>query len=875
MILRASTPIRRIRRQRPRPKPKRSSRFRLSPHVLPAEYDLHLEPDLEKGTFEGRVRIAVDLGRPARDIQLHALDLKIDSAAAFRDGAELRAKARLEPMDQTVALRFGKPLPAGRATLSLRFHGRLNEHLRGLYAARSGERRYAFTQLEAADARRMFPCFDEPSFKARFRVAVTARPGDVVLSNMAVEREEAASSGKRTVHFAETPRLSTYLLAVAVGPLEGSRVEHVGGTPVRIWHGPGKSQLVDFGLDAAVASLSRLEEYFGIPYPYGKLDLVAVPDFEAGAMENAGAVFFRETLLLLDPATASLPERKRTAEVIAHELAHMWYGDLVTMAWWDDLWLNEAFATWMAYRVIDDWKPAWRMWQGYEHDRAGALALDALANTHPIYTRVRNVAEATENFDAITYEKGAAVVRMIEHYLGASAFRDGVRVYMQRHREGNAVASDLWSALEEASGKEVARVAQVWIEKAGFPLVRFGRAKGSDVSVRQERFFADPRIQAARRRARWPVPLVVRQGGSNGSTVSRYLIDRNASGISLNGSGRPQWYFGNADAGGFYRVEHDPENLAKLVSRLRDGLTAVERMALVGDQWALVRCGRATIESFLDIADALGEEQEYDVLDALGGPLGLIDDQIVEPASDVERRFRNWVVARFRPPFERLGWSAADEEDDPPRLRRAALLRLAGLIAEDPRVLEEAPRRLEAYLVDRSRLEANLADSVVALAARVGDRALYNRYRALVAEARTPQERRRFLLNLGSFRDPEIIRATLASLLTSEIPTQDVAFVIIRLFGNPAGRAQAWRFLQKRWKELSRRIPPLMVSRLVESTPALREPRFAAEVRAFFRKHPVPEATRAVKQAVEVFRLNAELRRRTTASLGRWLGSRQ
>src|SRR5262245_33241870 len=268
----------------------------------------------------------------------------------------------------------------------------------------------------------------------------------------------------------------------------------------------------------------------------------------------------------------------------------MWYGDLVTMAWWDDLWLNEAFATWMAYRVVDDWRPEWRMWHGFEHDRAGALALDALANTHPIYAVVRSVAEATENFDAITYEKGAAVVRMIEHYLGAEDFRGGVRVYMRRHREANAVAGDLWRALEEASGKEVTRVAQAWIETAGFPLVAIAPAPGRDgraLRVRQERFFADPRVPAARRRGRWPVPLVVRFGGDGGSEVARFLVDRAADTVELPDASGVDWYFGNADAGGFYRVLHDPTTRAALRARLGEGLSAVERLALAGDTWAL------------------------------------------------------------------------------------------------------------------------------------------------------------------------------------------------------------------------------------------------------------------------------------------------
>ncbi|TMA37429.1 MAG: M1 family metallopeptidase [Deltaproteobacteria bacterium] len=857
------------------PKTERPSRFRLPPDVRPREYDIHLEIDLDAGRFRGEVQIAVGLERARREVVLHAAELKVERAAARVDGDEVAARVRADGADQAVTLRFPRALPAGEAQLVLRFAGKLNEHLRGLYAASADGRRYAFSQCEAADARRIFPCFDEPAFKARFRLAVTVPRGLQAVSNSPIEREEDTAGG-HVFHFAPTPPLSTYLFALAVGPLEASAMRLLGDVPIRIWHVPGKGRLTELGLEAAAEALRRLEDYFDIPYPYGKLDLVAVPDFEAGAMENAGAVFFRETLLLLDPATVSLNEHKRAAEVIAHELAHMWYGDLVTMAWWDDLWLNEAFATWMAYRVVDDWRPEWRLWHAFEHDRAGALALDALANTHPIYAEVRSVAEATQNFDAITYEKGAAVVRMIEHFLGPEQFRGGVRLYMRRHREGNAVAADLWRALEEASGREVGRLAQAWIEKAGFPLVTFGPAKGDGdgtLRVRQERFFADPKIPAARRRQRWPLPLVVRWRATDGATgLDRLLVDRATDDVTL-GEKRRRWYFGNAQAGGFYRVLHDPADRGALLEDLA-ALTAVERLALANDQWALVRSGKTSIETFLEVADALGDETDYDVLDGLAGPLAVVDEQIVEPGSVEQARLRGWIARRFGPALARLGWMPAPDEDDATRLRRAALLRLVGGIAETPAVLAEARTRLDAYLRDRAALDPNLADPVVGLAARVGDEALYDGYRGLVSEARTPQERRRFLLGLAAFRTPETVRRTLVAALSPDIPTQDVAFILMRLLGNPAGRTEAWKFLTRRWSALRRRIPPLMISRLVEALPALREPRLGREVRVFFAAHPVPEASRALKQALEVFRLNAELRRRTAPALARWLAER-
>lgn len=843
------------------------SRFRLAPDVRPSRYDVHLVPDLAAGTFRGEVRIDVQLKKARREIVLHAAELTIDHAAIVVGGETLKARAVLQKADEAVKLATAKAIPAGDATLVLKFHGQLNRHLRGLYAASANGKVYAFTQCETADCRRIMPCFDEPSYKACFRVSVTARDGDTVIANNPVESEQAQGNGQRVVHFTETPPLSTYLFALAIGPLESSPVRMLGGVPIRVWYVPGKGHLAAFGLEAAGESLARLQDYFGTPYPYAKLDLVAAPDFEAGAMENAGAVFFRETLLLLDPATVSLPERKRAAEVIAHELAHMWYGDLVTMAWWDDLWLNEAFATWMAYKVIDQWKPEWRMWQGFEHDRAAALGLDALANTHPIYAIVRSVAEATENFDLITYEKGAAVVRMIEHYLGADAFRAGVRLYMERHREGNTVARDLWRALEEASGQDVTRVAQAWITQTGFPLVTLDTDKTGALRIRQERFFADPAISAERRKGRWPVPMVLKWDGQREPV--RLLADKTTQ--TVKPPARAAWCFGNADGGGFYRVCHATAHQAAMTERLDRALTGVERMVLVGDQWALVRAGKASVESLLAIADVLGDETDHDVLDGLSSPLATIDDQVLAPDSAEQTAFRRWVARRFGPAFAQCGWGGAADESDAIRLRRSALLRIVGGVAEDDGVVAAARSRLDGYLADRTSVEPNLADSVVNLAARDGDAATYDRYRRVVAEARTPQERRRFLLSLAAFRDPKLVQRTLDLALTDEIPTQDVAFIVARLFGNPNGRDAAWKFLTKKWSVLRKRIPPLMLSRLIEATPALREPRFATAVRTFFATHPVPEAKRALKQSAEVFRLNAALRKRAAPGVARWL----
>ncbi len=686
-------------------KAKREARprgLRLPAHVRPVEVDVHVEVDpARSGGFRGEVEHRLELDRPLSRIELHAADLRLSRVRLLSGGRARRGSVALHPEADLVVVSFAEPVPAGEATLELGFAGKLRGDLRGLYAARSGERAYAFTQLEAADARRFFPCFDEPAMKARFALSVTTGSRNTVLSNQPVAKIEPLVGGRKRVHFERTPPLSTYLLALAVGELEASDAVQCGDTEIRVWHVPGKGQLTGFALEAARECLARLEAWFDLPYPYAKLDLVAVPDFEAGAMENAGAVFFRETLLLVDPATVTLQERKRVAEVICHELAHMWYGDLVTMAWWNDLWLNEAFATWMAFHVVDTWKPEWKMWLDFQHHRAAALAMDALATTHPIYTEVRRPSEATENFDLITYEKGASVVRMLERFLGAEAFRAGVRAYIREHQEGNAIAADLWSALSEASERDVERVVRAWIEQPGFPLLEVKRARerGRPVLVfRQQRFRGGAAAKGARRAAepRWPIPWVGRLGKpGRGTQLERRLLEKRREVLTLEGEG-PRFVYANADEGGFFRPLHEEAELAVLAASRAD-LLPVERMGLLGHQWAAVRAGRAGLAGFLDLALAFGDERDPDVLTALRGPLAFCVDRLGrEAGAEAQQALRGRIAEAFGPAFEALGFEAAAKEDDDARLRRAALLALVGEIAEAPRALAEAAGALRA-----------------------------------------------------------------------------------------------------------------------------------------------------------------------------------
>ncbi|HTO08032.1 MAG TPA: M1 family aminopeptidase [Myxococcota bacterium] len=849
--------------------------MRLPKTPRPERYDLALFVDPAKPRFSGELALALRVGPETRALELHAVDLEVESSEIEDAAGVVKvARVRATPERETITFVLDRPLSAGRAELRLRYSGPLRGDLRGLYLARSGKRRYAATQLEAADARRFFPCFDEPEFKARFKLRVTTPAKHRAVSNGALVRSERRGA-RVTHHFAETPPLSTYLVALIVGELESSPAAKAGKTPIRVWCVPGKKRLAGFALECAVESLRRLERYFGLPYPYGKLDLVAVPDFEFGAMENAGAVTFRETLLLVDEKTVSLAEKKRVAEVIAHELAHMWYGDLVTMAWWDDLWLNEAFATWMAFKVVDDWKPEWEMWLDFESHRAPAFALDAMENTHPIYVAVNTPSEATENFDVITYEKGASVVRMLESWLGPATFRAGVRRYIRRHRESNARAADLWRALEEAAKRPVTPVVAPWLERPGFPLVsgrRVDRAGQALLVAEQERFFANPKVEAATRLETRPIPLVVRVRRMRGKDVLvRALLESPSEEVALGPSGEVRWAYLNADEASFVRALHDAPLLRALGQDL-PRLRPVERMGLVGHQWAGVRASAARLGDWLDLVPRLAGEPEPEVLSAVHGPLAWLADQVLPRVGGRStQRFQEWLAAIFAPAFESLGWKPERAESEKERQRRAGLLAILGHVAEHPATLDAAESRIGPYLKSRTALEPNLAGPVVELAARRGSKARFEQYLRAMKGARTPQERTRFELALGSFREPALVDRALALCLDELVPTQDVVPLLARMLANPAARERTWEFIRERWKDLSPRVSPGLAGRLVGALPALQKPLYKQQVAAFFAAHPIPTAARALKQALERFDLDAELRERALPELRAYL----
>lgn len=849
--------------------------FRLSPDVRPAAYDARLAVSLAGRRFQGTIRIDLTLAQPAAELVLHAAELTI-TEATLSDGQAHRVEVHAAKVSETIVLRLDPPALAGRATLDLAWTGQMTAGLRGLYPAGDG---VAITQFEAADARRVFPCFDEPGFKAPWRIAIEVEPGVVALSNGSpigeepprLSRTEAAEGGvPRTIVFSPTPPLPTYLIALVLGRLEALPPVSVRGIPVRTWSVPEKLAFTGFGQDVAVEVLPRLEDYFGVPYAFGKLDQIGVPEFEAGAMENAGLVTYREVALLLDPATASLAQKKRVAEVITHELAHQWFGNWVTMSWWDDLWLNEAFATWMAAKVVDGWKPDWRVWLDFDQGKAAALHLDALRSTHPIRAEVRNVDEAGEAFDLITYEKGGAVLRMIEGYLGAERFRDGIRVYMRRHAKANAVADDLWSALGEASQEPVVELANRWIRQPGHPLVEVER-RGRTLRLAQARFFSEPEARDPEG-ATWPVPMVLRFADAGGTRTHRVLLGDRSATVEVPGDGELAWLCANAGATGFYRVAYDPAALRALTANL-GALEPAERITLLADEWALVRAGRREIGPFLDLCAAFGREDDYAVLDELVGRLAYVEHRLV--AEGDRPRFQAFVARLLAPQLGATGWDAARAEPDPTRLRRAAAVRALGGVARSPGVIVEATARLDRWLAgDKDALEANLHEAAVHLTARAGDGARFDAFQRLFAQESDPSFRRRYLLALASFEDPALVARAIAFAFEADaVPLQDLASFLGALLGNRAARDAIWDELRSRWNVVHARLQnaPMLLRRVVEAMAQLVERRHLDEAAAFLAARPMPEAQQAIAQTLEKLRQDVALRERAQEAIARWL----
>ena len=854
-----------------------------NPYLLPADvepvhYEIELKPNLSDFTFEGSERIAVTIRKPVTKITLHAQDLKIRKAQGRLDARAGRAAEALDAKRITVnkkmesiTLEFGRKLPKGPAELSFEFQGELNDKMHGFYRTSylvDGQKHWgAATQFEATDARRAFPCWDEPARKATFGVTLTVPEHMTALSNMPVRKETRSEPGCqpgwKTVSYEKTPRMSTYLLAVVVAELEFLEDKDRHGVPIRVYTSPGKREQGRFALGQACHTLAYFADWFGIPYAFPKLDMVSLPDFAAGAMENWGLVTYRETALLVDAMHSAESARQRVAEVVDHELAHQWFGNYTTMNWWTDLWLNEGFASYMGPKATDHRFPEWDTWTQFVADEfLAALHQDSLRSTHPVEVPVKNPHEIREVFDAISYSKGSVVNRMVEHYLGEKDFRNGLHNYLKKHAFANAATDDLWKALEKESGKPVRAIMKAYTKQPGYPVILASlgaKEKQSNgtltLELQQDRFFSDGRRDPEK--LLWQIPLGVWTESAAGPTFE-YMKNRKhrvqiPASISSEGG---KWVKLNPGQSGLYRVAYSEDLWRRLTGAVKAGaLPTVDRLGMIDDAFALARAGYTRTSAALGVLQAYERETDYSVWLTIAGILDSLDNLMARESC--RRKFQEAARQLLLPIAGRQGWDRRPSDGHLDVLLRSLALRNVGGYGDQP-TIDEARGRFASYRRS-GELDPNLRYAVYALVAENGGEAEWEELQRVYQATDLQEEKTRVLRAAGSFRQPELIEKVLQFAISDQVRSQDTPIVLASVAGNAVGRPLAWKCVKRNWKMLVSRYAGGglgLLSRLIGIPSGFTERRHLEDAEKFFRGHKVLGTERAVRKTLEFVRGN-------------------
>ncbi len=840
--------------------------YKLPETVRPERYEIRLAPDLTACTFAGEETVFVNVREPVTEIVLNAVELTIEAVSIVSTGGKtVPGTATLDEISERVVLSFPQTLTPDLWKLHFTFSGILNDKLHGFYRSTykdtSGQDKVlASTQFESTDARRAFPCWDEPALKAVFQTTLVIDERLTAISNTAIVRETVLpGTGKKEVVFAATIKMSTYLMAFIVGEFVGTEPVDVDGAPLRVWAVPGKHHLGKFAQAIGAASLSFFSHYYNRPYPGDKLDLIAIPDFASGAMENLGAITFRETALLVDEQTAARSDLERVADVVSHENAHMWFGDLVTMRWWNGLWLNEAFATFMEMLAVDDWKPEWQRWTSFAVSRAAALLVDGLKSTRPIEFPVGRPEEAAGMFDILTYQKGAAVLRMLEQYLGAETFRAGISLYLRKHEYDNAETTDLWDAIEESSHQPVRTLMDSWVFQPGYPLITV-RSDQRDIVLSQQLFQYLP--DGADGARRWQVPIFLKARIAGGLHTQTALLTDGELRITLPAA--PEWVVINAGGHGFYRVRYAPDLLSRLTGNVQENLSAVERFNLLNDTWAAALTGLTPLTAYLDLLPLFRDETDHNVWTAILGSCHYLY-RLLEPQQ------RPALQARIRtllgPITARLGWSPQAGEHELISQLRGDLLGALGTLGDDAATQAEARARYGQYKTDRASVDPNIVPALISIIAYAGGPAEYEEFRANSKTAKTPQEEQRYQFALAAFRQLDLLERTLVTTVSGEVRSQDAPYLMRSLLMNTDGRERAWAFMQEHWQEMIRQYPDNAIVRMCEGIVSLVTSTLEAEVNQFFAAHPVKQGTKTMEQHLEKLRIAVACKQREAANL--------
>ncbi|HET9261175.1 MAG TPA: M1 family metallopeptidase [Acidimicrobiia bacterium] len=831
--------------------------FRLPRHTQPNHYDIRLELDLDTFTFTGAVGIDLTVVEPTDRIVLSAAEVEIKSAA-LATGPRI-SEIAYDDEKEWATLSLEETLEPGDHRLDIEHSGIINDQLRGLYRstcrdASGAEHALATSQCQATDARRIFPCFDEPDFKATFATTMVVADGLEAYSNTREVARNTLEGGRVEFVFDTTMKMSTYLLAFIAGPFEATDPRIVRGTPIRVIVPTGNLHLTDIAMENAVFCFEYLSDYYDIPYPGDKLDHIAIPDFAAGAMENVGLITYRDAYLVIDPEKASQAELQNSLDVIGHEVAHQWFGNLVTMAWWEGAWLNEAFASFMELKATDAMRPEWKRWLAFQNlEVPWAMGTDQLASTRPIEFEVTHPDEVDQMFDAITYGKGSAVLHMLDEFIGVESFREGVGNYLRRHSYGNTVTTDLWEGLDAASEYPVSEIMDTWVYQRGFPQLDVKVVDGG-VRLSQRRYMVIPDETDT---TLWKVPVQLR-GTIDGVPFDiRFLLETDEAVVPLDGT--IDWVVANAGGYGFYRTNYSDELFEALLTHV-DELGDNERYALVADTLGFVRNGQISVTHFLDLISKFGGEEEQAIWSVITGGLALIEHHAL--SEEARPGFQRFVSDLVSPALDRLGWEIGGSDSDLVRKLRGDLIAAMGNLARDQETIDRCAEKVSVIL-DGGSIDPEVCTASLSVYAHNGGPDEYVTLWNVYKESSTPLEQVRYLRSVADVATETEALATMDKIVEGEIRTQDGFWVFARLLSGDAG-PQVWANARSRWDEVLDVMPGMTRTRVIEGLPALSQLEVAADVKGFFAEHPLPEASRTLEQRLELLDANVKLRERET-----------
>jgi aminopeptidase N len=789
---------------------------RLPENAVPDSYDLKFEPDLGSATFAGEETIHVHLEKATTSIVLNSAEIEFKEAWVGSADFKQAAAVSKDEKNETATLTVPSAVPAGPAEIHIRFTGILNDKLRGFYLSQTARRRYAVTQFEATDARRAFPSFDEPAYKAVFRVALVVDKADTAISNgKIVSDTPGPGSGKHTLQFSDSPKMSSYLVAMMVGDF-ACITGGADGIPIRVCAVPEKKDLLSYALLSAENILKFYDSYYQIKYPYQKLDIIAFPDFSAGAMENVAAITYRETLLTIDDRNASVDAHRAVVGVLAHEMAHMWFGDLVTMKWWDDIWLNEGFATWMSFKPMKAWKPEWHDERGEIQETGASLSTDSIASVRAIRAKAETPAEISTLFDGIAYGKAASVLRMVEAYVGPDVFQKGANLYLEKHAYGNATAEDFWNQMAATSEKPVDRIMATFTEQSGAPLITMKSAcsesssggggflkkkknkSTTQVTLSQERYFADSTKLGSGSQELWQIPVSLRPDGAK--DVTYVLLAQRQQTFELPGCS--PWVYANAGGRGYYRSDYDAPTVAKMSAELETSFSPEERIHFLSDEWAMVRVGRMNIGDYLDTLEKMKGERTRAVVNVMTDRFGEIHDRVASAAD--RAAFEKWVRDLLQPMAAELGENPVAGESDDRRALRSDVFGALASDGRDPQLLAKSRVLVEQYMRDPNSVDAALAGNALVVSAFDGNVALYDRYVEHMKTAKTPEEYYNYFSALMRFPSAGLAKRTFELALSPDVRNQDL-YQIGGLLGNAEVQAAAWELFKSNYPAMAQK----------------------------------------------------------------------